>query len=123
MEDSTTSPGLLALPPEVLEIIIGYSSAEELLVLGCTSRALSVLTDADSTWLHAFETRFEPVVRILYHGEVPEPEEGKSWKEHYRLFDASWMASPAHGAVLLTIHGHVYDVTGCASPVLPGVTR
>ena len=105
------------LPPEVLEILFGHCCAPELLVLACVSKAVfSELANADPLWHATFATRFAPVVRRLYDDEMPQPEVGQSWKQHYRAFAKGWMTATAHGAVLITIYGHVHDVTDCKSP-------
>lgn len=99
--------GLLALPAELLLVIVGASrlGAIDLLALARVSCACRAAAEAELVWQALLERHLQPMVAAFFDGELPRPADGMRWKEYYFVMHRQWkhFAQQRTGRLLVQI--------------------
>lgn len=105
---------LLNLPQELCDLILDNCPTSSLIVLATTCRGLQLVVDADERWRAMATRRFTAIRGLLSspeHSFAMEHGLGSA-KERYFTLSDTWLTLAAErGMSLVTIHGHVYDIT------------
>ena len=106
---------LTTFPEDVLGHVVVRLRPQEVVRLGQACYSLYAFAASDSLWRTMFGAHFDAIVTHAFGGICPPPRAPLSWRAHFFQFSNTWMLrAKDEGRLLMTIHGHVYDVTDFA---------